>query len=532
MGIPSPLAERFRVSGFSTQRLSYQLEPKQLAAEAIRLGQAGTNSTGALVIDTGKFTGRSPKDRFIVRDSLTANTVDWGSFNQPLELDKFDGLLAKVQAYLRQCDNIWVRDVYACADVRYRVPVRVINEKPAHNLFVSNMFIDVEQHELQNFSPEWELWHAPGFVADPAVDGTRQGNFSVLCFERKKIVVGGTAYTGEMKKGVFSVLNFILPTQKNVFSMHCSANQGDSKDDVALFFGLSGTGKTTLSASQDRYLIGDDEHGWSDDSVFNFEGGCYAKCVNLTEEAEPFIFRAIREGALLENVRFYPGTKKVNYEDISVTENTRVSYPLSHIPNALKPSVSGIPKNIFFLTCDAFGILPPVAKLTQGQAMYHFLSGYTAKVAGTEEGVKEPSPVFSYCFGAPFLPLSPLHYAKMLGEKIAKYNVDVWFVNTGWTGGPYGVGERIKLKYTRAILEAVFSGVLRDAQYQEHSVFHFAMPTTCPGVPAELLNPSNTWADKAAYDKQTVHLAKLFHENFERYASQASADILQAQPKV
>lgn len=516
--------------GLNVASVHYQLGPAELAQQAVDRKEAVFSDTGALVMDTGKFTGRAPKDKFIVRDEITDQQVEWGGFNQPIEAKYFDKLLGKILAYLNQKPEIWVRDVYAGADLRYRRAVRVINENPAHNLFVSNMFLQPETAELVNFQADWLVIQSPSFEADPAEDGVNRGNFSIINFSKKIIIIGGSGYTGEIKKGMFTVLNFVLPIDDKVLSMHCSANQGATKEDVALFFGLSGTGKTTLSASPDRQLVGDDEHGWTDTGVFNFEGGCYAKCINLTEEQEPFIFRAIRPDALLENVRFLPNTTTVDYTDISVTENTRVSYPLSHIPNALHPSVTGIPKNIFFLTCDAFGILPPVARLDAGQAMYHFLSGYTAKVAGTEEGVKEPQPVFSYCFGAPFLPLSPLYYAKMLGDKLRKYNSQVWLINTGWTGGVYGVGSRIKLKYTRAIVDAILQNKLENVSFKAHPIFHIAVPENCEGVPAEILDPVHTWADKQAYVSKAHELAKLFHQNFEKYAGSASAEILAAEP--
>jgi phosphoenolpyruvate carboxykinase (ATP) len=425
---------------------------------------------------------------------------------------------------------VWVRDAYACADPAYRLNIRVINENPWSNLFAHNMFLRPEEHELENFEPEWHIIQAPGFKADPAVDGTRQHNFAVLSFTHKTILIGGTGYTGEMKKGIFSVLNYILPHDKNVLSMHCSANMG-KEGDVAVFFGLSGTGKTTLSADPNRKLIGDDEHGWTNDSVFNFEGGCYAKTIDLSEEKEPEIFHAIRPGALVENIHFFEGTRQIDFSCKAITENTRVSYPLDFISNAMEPAIGGLPKNIFFLTCDAYGVLPPVSKLSPGQAMYQFISGYTAKVAGTEAGVTEPKSTFSACFGAPFLPLHPGKYAEMLGDKMKKHRVNVWMINTGWSGGPYGIGHRMKLSYTRAMITAALEGKLDTVNYEAHPVFGMMMPLSCSGVPPEILNPRSTWADTAAYDAKSKDLATQFIQNFEKYASGVSEEILQAAPK-
>ena len=508
----------------------YQLSPAELTEQSLLRKEGVLNDTGALVIKTGEFTGRSPKDKFIVKDSITADTVHWNDFNIPIDEKYFDQLLQKVTAHLSR-KEIWVRDSYACADPKYRLNIRVINENPWSNLFAYNMFLRPSEEELENFTPEWHILQAPGFKADAAVDGTRQHNFAVVSFTRKMIVIGGSGYTGEMKKGIFTILNYILPQQKNVLSMHCSANMGNN-GDTAIFFGLSGTGKTTLSADPNRHLIGDDEHGWTNDSVFNFEGGCYAKTIDLSEDKEPEIFRAIKPGALVENVTFEDGTSKIDFESKAITENTRVSYPLSFISNALEPSVGKTPKNIFFLTADAYGILPPVSKLTPGQAMYQFISGYTAKVAGTEAGVKEPSSTFSACFGAPFLPLHPGQYAEMLGKKMKDHQVNVWMINTGWSGGPYGIGQRMKLPFTRAMITAALEGKLDNVKFEEHPVFGMLMPTECPGVPAEILNPRNTWADKDAYDAKAKNLAGQFIKNFEKYASGVSEEILAAAPKI
>lgn len=426
---------------------------------------------------------------------------------------------------------MYVRDAYACADDNYRTNIRVVTEFPWSNMFASNMFLRPTDEEIQNFDPSWHIVCAPGFLADPELDGTRQSNFAIIDFTKKMIIIGGTGYTGEIKKGIFSVLNFVLPHEHDVLSMHCSANVGQD-GDTAIFFGLSGTGKTTLSSDPNRRLIGDDEHGWAKDSVFNFEGGCYAKTINLTEENEPQIYNAIKFGAILENIGFYEGTSTPNYEDATITQNTRVSYPIDHIDNIMLPSVGKNPKNIFFLTCDAFGVLPPISKLSPGQAMYHFISGYTAKVAGTEAGITEPQTVFSACFGAPFLPLHPTKYAEMLGSKMAEHDVNVWLINTGWSGGEYGTGSRIKLKYTRAMITAALRGELDNVEYVTDDIFGLQMPTACNDVPDEILNPKNTWSDKSAYDAKANELARSFIKNFQTFESNASNEILEAAPKV
>jgi phosphoenolpyruvate carboxykinase (ATP) len=514
----------------NTENVHYQLSPEELVQDSIRTGEGVLNDTGALVIRTGEFTGRSPKDKFTVKDEHTADSVHWNEFNLPIEPKYFDIIYKKVFDYLEKLPEVWVRDCYACADPRYRLNIRVINEKPWNNLFAYNMFLRPTEDELENFEPTWQVISAPGLRLDPKECGTRQHNAAVVSFKHKMILIAGSGYTGETKKGIFTILNYILPHEHNVLSMHCSANMG--KDgDTAIFFGLSGTGKTTLSADPARKLIGDDEHAWTDDNIFNFEGGCYAKCINLTEDKEPEIYHAIRPGALVENVSFFPGTNKINFDDASITENTRVSYPLNFISNALEPSVGRLPRNIFFLTCDAFGVLPPISKLTPGQAMYQFISGYTAKVAGTEAGVTEPKPTFSACFGAPFLPLHPGTYAHMLGDKMQEHKVNVWMINTGWTGGPYGVGHRMKLKYTRAMITAALEGKLNNVSFVEHPVFGVAIPQECPDVPAEVLNPRNTWEDKAAYDEKAKYLAGLFIKNFEKYVNGVSEEIRSAAPK-
>src|SRR6201988_3408699 len=460
----------------------WNLHPAELVEETIIRGEGILTDTGALAVDTGEFTGRSPKDKFVVYDAKTKDSVWWGDVNNRFESDKFDLLHNRMLAYLSG-KEVFVRDSYACADPAHRINIRVVNEYPWSNLFAYNLFLRPTTAELENFKHEWLIINAPGFKADPKIDGTRQHNFAILDFTKKTILIGGTAYTGEIKKGIFGVLNYILAHEKGVLPMHCSANIGKN-GDTAIFFGLSGTGKTTLSADPNRKLIGDDEHGWSDKSVFNFEGGCYAKCVNLSAEKEPQIFNAVKFGSLLENINFYEGTKTVDYSNIKKTENTRVSYPSHFIQNAVDPAVGDVPKNIFFLTCDAFGVLPPISKLTTGQAMYNFISGYTAKVAGTEMGITEPTTTFSACFGKAFLPLHPGKYAHMLGSKMGEHNVNVWMINTGWTGGPYGIGHRMKLKYTRAMITAALEGKLNSVAFHADPVFGMATPLECPNVPS------------------------------------------------
>lgn len=513
-----------------SETIHYQLSPEELVNDTIRIGEGVLSDSGALVIKTGEFTGRSPKDKFTVKDEITEKTVHWNEFNIPIDESFFEIIRKKVFDHLENLPEVWIRDCYACADPRFRLNVRVINEKPWSNLFVHNMFLRPTENELKNFKPDWHILTCPGLMLDPKECGTRQHNVSLVSFKHKMILIAGSGYTGEMKKGIFTILNYILPHERKVLSMHCSANMGE-KGDTAIFFGLSGTGKTTLSADPNRKLIGDDEHAWTDDNIFNFEGGCYAKTIHLTEEKEPEIFKAIRPGALVENTSFYPGTNKINFDDASITENTRVSYPLDFISNAQEPSVGGLPKNIFFLTCDAFGVLPPISKLTPGQAMYQFISGYTAKVAGTEADVTEPKPTFSACFGAPFLPLHPGKYAQMLGAKMQKNKVNVWLINTGWTGGTYGKGSRMKLKFTRAMITAVLNNEMDNVAFETHPVFGVAMPKTCPNVPAEILNPGNTWSDKNAYDEKAKYLAGLFIKNFEKYAAGVSEEILESAPK-
>jgi phosphoenolpyruvate carboxykinase (ATP) len=518
--------------GIDNATVHYQLDPQKLHDIAVKKGMGKTASTGALAINTGKFTGRSPLDRFIVKDSKTEDLVWWGDINIPFDQDAFAKLKSKVTTYLSN-KEIYVRDAYACADENYKLNIRVINEYPWSNMFAYNMFLRPTAEELANFDPEWTILNAPGFMADPAIDGTRQSNFAILSFTDKTIIIGGTGYTGEIKKGIFSALNFILPVEKNTLPMHCSANVGDN-GETAIFFGLSGTGKTTLSADPERKLIGDDEHGWTaENTIFNFEGGCYAKVINLSQENEPDIYNAIKPGAILENVVMNEAGE-VDFKNTSITQNTRVSYPIHHINNIKEPSLAGNPKNIFFLTADAFGVLPPISKLTPGQAAYHFISGYTAKVAGTEAGVTEPQPSFSACFGAPFMPLHPTKYAEMLSEKMQEAGVNVWLINTGWTGGPYGVGSRMKLKYTRAMITAAMNGELPQEinhdNYHIHSVFGVAQPRVCPGVPTEVLSPRATWNNDKGYYETARKLAHSFKENFKKFESYANEEIMNGQP--
>lgn len=517
--------------GVTNSNVHYQLSPEELVEQTLQRQQGILNNTGALCINTGEFTGRSPLDKFIVKDDITANTVHWNNFNIPIDEKYFLQLRSKVLEYLGSKEEIWVRDAYACADSNYKLNIRVINENAWSNLFAYNMFLRPTEDELENFAPEWHIIQAPGFYANPAVDGTRQHNFAIVSFTHKTILIGGTGYTGEMKKGIFTILNYILPHNKNVLSMHCSANMGND-GDVAIFFGLSGTGKTTLSADPNRKLIGDDEHGWTDNSVFNFEGGCYAKVIDLSEEKEPEIFNAIKFGALVENVGFEQDTNVIDFAAKPFTENTRVSYPLSYISNALEPSIGKLPKNIFFLTCDAYGVLPPISKLSAGQAMYQFISGYTAKVAGTEAGVTEPKATFSACFGAPFLPLHPGYYAKMLGKKMTEHKVNVWMINTGWSGGSYGVGSRMKLPYTRAMITAALNGELDNVTFEVHPIFGMEIPTSCPNVASEILNPINTWANKDEYNATAKKLAQMFITNFEKYADGVEDEVLASAPKI
>lgn len=514
--------------GITAKNVYFNLSSEDLTKATLAINEGTITNSGALSIQTGKFTGRSPKDRFIVSDARTENTVNWNNINKPISFSHYAGLKKKIIAHLSD-QELYVKEGYACADETYKLNVRLIAEKPWSAQFVHNMFLRPNEEELKSFSVDWNILCAPEFKADPEVDGTRSSNFAIICFSEKTIIIGGTGYTGEIKKGIFSVLNFILPLERNVLSMHCSSNVGRD-GNTAIFFGLSGTGKTTLSTDAKRALIGDDEHGWSDKGVFNFEGGCYAKCINLSQEKEPEIFAAIKPGAILENIGFERNSNVPDFSNDSITQNTRVSYPIHHIENTQPGCQGGHPKHIFFLTCDAYGVLPPVSKLTRTQAMYHFISGYTAKVAGTEEGVKEPEATFSACFGAPFLPLHPTQYAEMLGDKMDQHNTTTWLINTGWTEGAFPQGHRINLSYTRAIINAVLEGKLDDVEYENTEIFNLAVPVKCEGVPSELLNPQNVWVDKVAYENKAINLANLFVENFKKYSDAASAELLAAAP--
>ena len=511
-------------------RAHWNLPPAKLILQTLLRGEGVLTDQGALAIETGTFTGRSPKDRFLVKDDATEGRVDWGDINQPMTSEAFETLLRDVQAHL-DGKSVFVKDAAVGADERYRIPVRVVAEKAWSSLFVDNMFIRLSEQERWVAEPQWHVVCAPSFKADPMRHGCRQANVSAIDFGRKIIVVAGSGYTGEIKKGMFSVMNYILPVEHNVLPMHCSSNMGEN-GDVAVFFGLSGTGKTTLSSDPKRALIGDDEHGWTKDGVFNMEGGCYAKTIDLSPEGEPEIHQAIRFGAMLENIGFQEDGITPDFTDDSITPNTRVSYPIHHIPGAVASGKGGHPTDIFFLTCDAFGVLPPLARLDKGQAMYHFLSGYTAKVAGTEAGVVEPQTTFSACFGAPFLPLHATEYANMLGERMTEHGVRLWLVNTGWTGGGFGVGHRMKLSHTRAMISAALRGELDDVPTNQHPVFNLEVPTACEGVPSSLWDVRSTWADVEAYDAAAEDLASRFAANFAQFAEHATEEMKAGAPRV
>lgn len=527
-----PVSTTFSLSTGETVRLDQaclRLPTVELIETAILAGEGLLVDSGALVVQTGKRTGRSPRDRFIVRETESESEIDWGRFNQPCPPERFDRILTKLLGHYQQ-RRVFITDGMACADPQHRLRVRVSTTLAWQALFARNLLLRPGGSDLDNFVPDWHILAAPHLCVDPSRDGTNSETFIAISFARRLVLIAGTQYAGEIKKSVFSVLNYLLP-QRGVFPMHCSANIGEA-GDTALFFGLSGTGKTTLSADPQRRLIGDDEHGWSDHGVFNIEGGCYAKTIRLSAKGEPQIWNAIRFGAVLENVVFDPQTRIPNYADASRTENTRAAYPVDFIPNCDLTGRGGHPRNIVFLTCDAFGVLPPLAKLSHEQAMYHFLAGYTAKVAGTEAGVTEPEATFSSCFGAPFLPLHPTRYAEMLKKKLQQHRCPVWLVNTGWTGGGYGVGKRIDLGQTRALLRAALTGILGDAEFDIDPVFGVLVPRACPDVPAKVLKPRDTWSDPSAYDAQARKLALLFRDNFARFADRASDAIRQAGPKV
>ncbi|MFM7022011.1 MAG: phosphoenolpyruvate carboxykinase (ATP) [Flavobacteriales bacterium] len=515
--------------GINTDATVYwNLLPSELVEKTINLKQGVLANTGSLVVDTGKFSGRVPKDRYFVKDKITENKIHWGSVNISVEEKVHENLYKKVCAYFSDKD-IYVQECGACADPKYRMKIRVIAENPWSALFAHNMFLRYTRSELKTFSPDWTVICAPGFKADPKTDGVKNEHFIIINFSKKNVLIGGTGYTGEIKKSIFTILNFLLPVEHKIFPMHSSANIGLG-GDVAIFFGLSGTGKTTLSNDPYRKLIGDDEHAWTDHSVFNFEGGCYAKVIDIRPDTEPLIYNAIKFGALLENVKFFPHTRQVNYHDISKTENTRVSYPMEYIPSAVTPSYGPPPKHVFFLTCDAFGVLPPVSRLTKAQAMYHFVSGYTSKVPGTEDGVSEPQVAFSAGYGEPFLPLHPIEYAHLLGEKMEQQNVKIWLVNTGWIGGGFGVGHRMRLDHTRLLLSSAMNGELERQEFENEAFFGLSVPKACHGIPENILNPKLSWKSEEEYDKTARLLAEKFTLNFKKFEDQATPEILAAGP--
>lgn len=509
----------------------HNLNAARLYEEAARNKEGEITYDGAYAVTTGQYTGRSPKDKFVVQESSSQDKIWWGKVNQPLPEDKFNALRDRMLAYIQERGkDLYVQDLFVGADPDYRLRVRVFTETAWANLFARNLFIRPTQDELVDFQPDFTVVDVPSFRANAAEDGTRTETFITVDLAQNLVLVGGTEYAGEIKKSMFSVMNYVLPV-RGVLSMHCSANIGP-KGDAALFFGLSGTGKTTLSADPNRTLIGDDEHGWSDKGVFNFEGGCYAKVIKLSQKAEPAIWYASHHfGTILENVVVNPDTRKLDLDSAALTENTRSAYPIDFISNASPTGTGGHPQNIMMLTADAFGVMPPIARLNPAQAMYYFLSGYTAKLAGTERGVTEPEPEFSTCFASPFLPLPPMTYAQLLGEKIKQHNSHVWLVNTGWTGGAYGKGHRMSIQYTRAMVTAALNGSLAQVPTQADPTFGIEVPTECPGVPAEVLWPRNTWTDKAAYDEAARNLAQRFHDNFKPFADQVTEEVRNAGPK-
>ena len=533
MDIQNPIVSHYGLDKHGIKNVNFvywNLASSTLYEEIIRRREGRLAHLGPIVVRTGEHTGRAPNDKFIVREPSSEGKVWWGPVNNPMAPEQFSALYHRLLAYL-QGKDLFVQDCFAGADRQSRVPIRVITETAWHSLFVRNMFKQGTPEELLSHVPEFTLIGAPNFHAVPEVDGTRSVVFIVINFAQKVVLVGGTQYAGEIKKAIFTVMNYLLPQQK-ILSMHCSANVGP-RGDAAIFFGLSGTGKTSLSADPSRTLIGDDEHGWSDHGIFNIEGGCYAKVIRLSPSAEPDIYQTTRRfGTILENVGFDSNSGRIDLDDDSLTENTRASYPISHVTNANREGLCGHPQNIIMLTCDAFGVLPPVAKLTPEQAVYHFLSGYTAKVAGTEKGVTEPSATFSTCFGAPFMVLPPTVYADLLQKRIAQHNVTVWLINTGWSGGPYGVGKRMEIAYTRAIVHAALGGALDNVPTVPEPFFGLLIPTTCPGVPDEVLNPRNTWSDQNAYDAQARKLANMFSDNFTMFDSLVSPEIKQAGPRI
>jgi len=505
----------------------YALPTSALYEAVVRRGEGVIGHLGPLIVRTGHHTGRSPKDKFIVREPTSEEHIWWGDVNVPMSLENYKGLRQRMLAYL-QGKELFVQDVYAGADRDYRTCIRIISQYAWHSIFARNLFILPSDEELNGFNPEWVVIHGPGFHATPEVDGTNSEAFIVVNFGEKTIMIGGTNYGGEIKKSIFTILNYVLPSAR-VLSMHCSANIGP-EGDSALFFGLSGTGKTTLSADPSRSLIGDDEHGWGVDGIFNFEGGCYAKTIRLSAQTEPQIFNAIKFGSVLENVVIDPQTRAIDWDSDFLTENTRATYPIDHIPNAVLSGVGDHPRNVFFLTCDAFGVLPPIAKLTPEMASYHFLSGFTSKVAGTEVGIDEPRPTFSTCFGGPFMPLHPARYADMLAARLRRHGTDCWLVNTGWTGGPYDVGHRMSIGLTRELLSCALKGRLATAGFTPHPVFKVLVPNHCDGAADEVLDPRASWADKEGYDRSARTLARMFRENFAQYEAHVAPEVLAAGP--
>jgi phosphoenolpyruvate carboxykinase (ATP) len=512
----------------------WNLPTPALYEHAIRRYEGQLAHLGPLVVSMGQHTGRAARDKYIVDEPDTTNEIWWSKTNVKYPEEKFDSLFNRMKAYLRG-KTVFIQDCYVGTEIQYRQSVRVINEYAWHNLFARNMFIQqpFDREVMRMFKPDFTVLHCPNFNSDPDEDGTRSGTFVAINISKKLILIGGTAYAGEIKKSIFSALNFLLPAQ-NVLSMHCSANVSkNDPDDVAIFFGLSGTGKTTLSANPNRKLIGDDEHGWSDNGVFNFEGGCYAKVIHLSKEAEPEIYECTRRfGTILENVTIDSANHRIDLDDDSLTENTRASYPLKHLTDIVPSGMAGHPRNIIMLTADAFGVIPPIARLTPDQAMYHFISGYTAKVAGTEKGVTEPIATFSACFGVPFMMRHPSVYAQLLEDKIKKHKTTCWLVNTGWTGGPFGTGTRMKIGHTRTLLNAALNKSLNDVEMWTDPVFGFQVPTTTPGVPSEILNPKNTWFNPSDYDAQARKLAFLFHKNFKQFEEQTPQSVIMAGPKI
>ena len=517
--------------GITAPKAVYRnLCPADLTERAIINGEGKLTDTGALSVMTGKYTGRSPKDKFIVDTEGVHDKIAWGSVNRPIERSVFQAIRKEMVEYLNGKD-VYIFDGYAGADPKCTRKFRIVNELASQNLFIHQLLIRPTKEQLADFGEaDFTIIVAPGYKCDPAKFGINSEAAIIIDYEAKEVIIAGSQYSGEIKKSVFSVMNYLMPVEENVLPMHCSANMDPETHETAVFFGLSGTGKTTLSADPNRKLIGDDEHGWSDHGIFNFEGGCYAKCIDLEEEKEPDIYHAIKFGSLVENV-IIDEDRHPDYHDGSVTENTRVGYPIDYIDNAQIPGEGGIPKVVIFLTADAFGVLPPISKLSQDAAMYHFVTGFTSKLAGTERGITEPQPTFSTLFGEPFMPLDASVYANMLGERIEKYGTKVYLVNTGWTGGPYGVGSRMKLSYTRAMVTAALNGELEKAEYKHDEVFNVEIPQSCPGVPAEILNPKNTWADKAAYDAQAKKLAGMFSENFAKKYPNMPKNIAEAGPR-